>query len=436
MMSVSRIALGAALALGGSAVLFTSPADAQRAASERQNRQRQTQPQAAQTPAQPAGRQLQLSPQERPALIALEAAVRGTDRAAQDAALAAALAVATSPDARYATARYQLQMAAQRQDAQLLRTGLDAVIASGRAIPEELPVYLSNQAQLAISDRDFPKAERALVRLMELRPNDLDVTANLAQIRLRQGNNAEALQLIQRAIAARQAAGQKGPESWYRFALASAYNGTNTVLRPQSIALARSLVTAYPTAVNWRDALHVYRDVGTLDAGGQVDLSRLMRVTGALAGERDYHDFAFALNQGGYPAEARAVLDEGVARRVIDATRSPFRELIASTGTRAAQDRAELAGSQRGALAAATGTPALRAADAFLGHARYPEAIALYRTALQKGGVDANVVNTRLGIALALAGQRAEAQTAFRAVTGPRAEMAAFWLLWLQQPAS
>ena len=53
------------------------------------------------------------------------------------------------------------------------------------------------------------------------------------------------------------------------------------------------------------------------------------------------------------------------------------------------------------------------------------------RAALQKGGQDANMVNTRLGAALALAGQRAEAEAAFRAVTGQRAELAQLWLLWL-----
>ena len=59
----------------------------------------------------------------------------------------------------------------------------------------------------------------------------------------------------------------------------------------------------------------------------------------------------------------------------------------------------------------------------------------LYRTALQKGSVDANLVNTRLGLSLALAGQKAEAEAAFKAVTGPRAELANFYLLWLSQRA-
>jgi hypothetical protein len=162
-----------------------------------------------------------------------------------------------------------------------------------------------------------------------------------------------------------------------------------------------------------------------------------MLASGSLAGERDYFDFANALNQGGYPAEAKAVLDAGISRRMVDGARSPFRELLQTANARLAADRADLPNSQRSALAAATGTPALRTGDAFLGHARYPEAIALYQAALQKGGVDANIVNTRLGIAYALSGQRPLAETAFRAVTGPRAEVAAFWLLWLsQRPAS
>ena len=42
-----------------------------------------------------------------------------------------------------------------------------------------------------------------------------------------------------------------------------------------------------------------------------------------------------------------------------------------------------------------------------------------------------NLVNSRLGAALALAGRRPEAEAALRAVTGPRADLAGFWLTWL-----
>ena len=425
MMSVSRFALGAALALGASAVLPVSSADAQRA--PRGNQQAQVQAQ---------GRQLALSAAERTALVPLDAAARGTDRAAQDAALAAAQAVVRSPDARYAFARYQMTIALQRNDNAMLSAAVDTAVASGVTPPAELPTFLSSQAEFALQARDTATAERALTRLAELRPGDVNVQASLAQLRVNQGRVGEGLRALQAAIQAHTATGQKAPQNWYRFGLARAFESREPAVRAQANTFGRGLVTAYPSPENWRDALLIYRETAGLDAAAQLDLWRLMLASRSLAGERDYYEFANTLNQGGYPAEAKAVLDAGVQRRMVDLGRSPFRELSQVAGGRIAADRAELAASQRAAVAAATGTPALRTADAFFGHGRYTDAIALYQAALQKGGVDANVVNTRLGIAYALAGQRAQAEAAFRAVTGPRAELAQYWLLWLQQGAS
>ena len=98
---------------------------------------------------------------------------------------------------------------------------------------------------------------------------------------------------------------------------------------------------------------------------------------------------------------------------------------------RAASDHSSLAGERSSALAGSNGGAALRVGDAFYSYGDYPQAAELYRAALQKGGQDANLVNIRLGAALAMAGQRAEAEAAFRSVTGPRAELAQLWLVWL-----
>ena len=67
-----------------------------------------------------------------------------------------------------------------------------------------------------------------------------------------------------------------------------------------------------------------------------------------------------------------------------------------------------------GKLAALTG-------EAYYGQGNYAKAAELYRLALQKGGVDANEVNTRLGIALAASGDKAGAKAAFEAVRALRA---------------
>jgi Flp pilus assembly protein TadD len=83
-----------------------------------------------------------------------------------------------------------------------------------------------------------------------------------------------------------------------------------------------------------------------------------------------------------------------------------------------------------------TATQARTAGDALLSLGRNAEAAEMYRLALTRVGEDPELVNTRLGIALARAGQRAEAEAAFRAVTGSRAELAALWQVWLARPSA
>ena len=75
-------------------------------------------------------------------------------------------------------------------------------------------------------------------------------------------------------------------------------------------------------------------------------------------------------------------------------------------------------------------------ADAYLGYGDYAKAASLYRLALQKGGsgVDADTAQLRLGIALAMSGDKAGARTAFAAVKGRRADLASFWTLYLDTP--
>jgi hypothetical protein len=221
-------------------------------------------------------------------------------------------------------------------------------------------------------------------------------------------------------------------EAWYKYGLNYAMVSKMT---PQAMKFARGLVSAYPSPKNWRDALLAYRDMGGPDDLAELDTYRLMRFTKALSGERDYIYFADRLNRKGFPGETKALLDEAVAGNMIEAAKPPIGQLRKDAGAKIAEDRKSLPGVEKAALAAATGTSALTAADVYFGYGEYAKAAGLYRTALQKGSVDANAVNTRLGMALALAGQKAEAETAFRAISGPRSELANLLLVWLSQRA-
>ena len=107
--------------------------------------------------------------------------------------------------------------------------------------------------------------------------------------------------------------------------------------------------------------------------------------------------------------------------------------MLSSAAARIREDRPQLGAMRTRALAAATGREARIAGDTHYGYGEFAAAAELYRAALQKGGEDANLLNLRLGASLARAGQRAPAEAAFRAVTGPRQPLAGYWLLWLER---
>jgi hypothetical protein len=408
MPSVSRLALAVTLAIGAASFAPVAPVQAQSAS---------------------AARSPSLSKDERAALAALEAALNSRNYPAAATALATAQAAARGNDARYLTAMLQSRLARETANQAMLATAIDAMLASGLAPAADLPSLYQAQGMIALNVGNRERAEASLTRAFELAPN-ADAAITLAQLKLERRKNQDALALLDRAVELRKASGQPVPESWYR---RGADLATSSNLVPLSLKFTRELVAAYPTPENWRDAVLAHRDAAKADSAAQLDLMRLARLARSLAGERDYLEAAKTFEGAGLSAESRSVLQEGVSSRMVDAGKATFKEAITSSNKRAAADKAQLNGLQAKAMAAATGTAALQAGDLFLSSADYAAAADLFRAALQKGGVDAGVANTRLGIALALAGRSAEAQAAFRGVTGPRADLAALWLVWLSQ---
>lgn len=392
----------------------------------------------AQTP-----RPLTLSREERTALNALRAAAAGPDRAAQDNALAAARSTARGADARYAVASLAYQIARSRGDARGMNTAADEMLATNLPQGAELAALLATQASRAYSANDLRRTDALLARMVEADPNNPAILADHGQFKARLGDRPAAVALFQRALAAQRALGQPAPESWHQRALAIAVDGR---LAAQSATLGRDLLLAYPSAANWRDALLALRvgepprPAGTAapppaDPALDLDIRRLARAADALAGERDYLEFAQALTRASLPGEAKAVLDEGVSRGALDPNEAIVRQQLTATTAAAARERAGLAALRTRALAS-DAAAMIAAGDAHFGNGQYLPAAELYRSALQRGATDPGLVNTRLGAALALAGQRAEAETALRAVIGPRAALSSYWLAWLaRRPA-
>jgi tetratricopeptide (TPR) repeat protein len=234
--------------------------------------------------------------------------------------------------------------------------------------------------------------------------------------------------LFNRAIQARLAAGQKPSDEVFRAAVQSAYDGQS----PTAVELSRQWIAAYPSADSWRNGIVIYRNMLKPDVDGTLVLMRLMQATGSLHGAAEYRLFASASADQLNFNETKVVVDQGIAANVIDPTGPLFRDIVDELKTKKIATEADLVEALKSSPAPAL---EIRIGDRYYAMGKYAEAAGVYRTALAKPGVDKDVANLHLGMALARSGDKAGARAALNAVTASRAEIAKYWLLYLQTQA-
>jgi tetratricopeptide (TPR) repeat protein len=414
----------------GSSILAIAPASAQYGASPPPTIPQPAQPRPAPQPAgaAPAApqRQYTLSSAERTALQPALTAVGASDWAAATTALVAAQAAARGHDAKYIVGQLRLRIGIATNNTQMQAQAVDELIDSGGAQPSEMRALLENQLQFATAAGDTAKAARANAALEALNPNDPARFTRQAQARIAANDYPGAVALYQQAIQAQRATGQPVPPEWQDQIVAIAYRGR----MPQAVTYAREWLTAAPSPTRWHDTIAIYLDLAHADPSLKLDAFRLMRAAGAMNSEAEFVQMSEAANSARANGEVKAVLEEGLRRNLITTNAAYARERLAQVNGRIPADRASLGSERAGAMASRDAMLPMRLADAYFGYGDYAPAAELYRAALGKGG-DAGTLNIRLGAALAMSGDRAGAETAFRAVTGPRAELAQLWLLWL-----
>ena len=96
------------------------------------------------------------------------------------------------------------------------------------------------------------------------------------------------------------------------------------------------------------DAIRIYRNLNNVDDAATLDLLRLRAAAKALNSESDYDRYAYAALTKGYPGEAKAVLEEGIAAKAVDPNKSPFKEMIQQANAKSAGEAASLDGAAQG----------------------------------------------------------------------------------------
>lgn len=414
MKTVSRIAIGIALAFGTTGVAggFAAAAAQETEAYEPE-----------------------YSKEARTSLAASQEAKEAGDNAAAAAAARQALAVAETPDDKFVGGQMLFSLGQQTGDVAMENEGLAAMARSGSpqltaSLREQIYMNLAQKAQ---DSGDTAAAQQYYQELLQADPNSANAAIGLGELKVASGDVSGGIADIRAAIAAKEAAGEEVPEAWYRRAFVLAYDNN---LASEVPSLAMALLKAYPTQVNWRDALATYYAVNAPEDQLALDLFRLMHDADTLE-RRFYIEYANLADQRGLPGETVNVIDKGVAAGELEADNVTIKELRSISEPKIKSDRASLADLAAEAAGEANGKLAKGTADAYLSYGDNQDAARLYRMALEKGGVDEAEVNTRLGIALARSGDEAGARAAFQAVNGaPRQTLAEFWISYLDNDAA
>ena len=403
------------------AAAAATPAAAQYGASAQQ----QTVPQA---PAQPKAAQVQIKPSGKAlkAIVDLQDTVKKNDFANVQAKVAAAQAVASTKEDRYLIGKLQLDAALAQKDNAALAAAIDTIAGSGYLDSSKVAGLYMDLGATYYNNKQYAQAQAAYRKALAADPRNVEAPALIGESLFAQGQKAEAAAAFQQAIQARVAAGQKPDENLLKRATVIAYDAGS----PIAAELGRQWVTSYPSPESWRNSIAIYRNLNHPDVQGTLDLLRLMQATGALTVPNDYSLFVRASAEQSNYNEAQAVLDAGIAAKVVNPADPEFRDIIAGLK---AKNKATIADLETAEKTARNPSAYMRIGDWYYAMGRYAKAAEVYRQAVGKPGVDSNLANLHLGMALARSGDKPGATAALNAVTGTRADIAKFWLAYVNQ---
>jgi tetratricopeptide (TPR) repeat protein len=337
-------------------------------------------------------------------------------------------AIATEYD-RFFAGNIMLQLGSKASDKALQRQGLELMLASGRATPENANLFRFLIGSFKYDAADYAGAlSDAQAALAAGYPGDFangrDPWGLIADTYFKLNRHQEGIAFLKDAYTQRKAAGQPVRDEWLLGALAVAYQQN---LMPQASELSAMVVESSPTPANWAQALQVVGAMTGNDVQARLDLFRLMALTGSLSERREYESYVAILDPRVLASEAGKVLDAGVQRGVFTTGDPFYTESKGIIATRAAQEAGLAAEYAAEAASASNGRAALNAGDVYLSLGQYAKAEEMFALASQKGGVDRDTALTRLGIAQVQQQKLAEAKSTFAQVSGVRAPLARMW---------
>jgi outer membrane protein assembly factor BamD (BamD/ComL family) len=308
---------------------------------------------------------------------------------------------------------------------------LERAVSSGFVAEADLPQRYKALSQINYQIQDYPKAVDYGNKYLAAAPGSVDVATLVAQSKFLQNDFAGERATVDEVTAKQ----EKPDEQLLLIGLRSSYELKD---RPATVRSLESLVRYYPATKYWEDLLNnqLYETKSDRDLRA---LYRLIFDTQTMNRPDEYSEAAATLTSGGFPTEAKKVLEQGIAAGAFQGeglTRAKADLQRAQSGADA--DRKELPGADQALATAKTGNEMVAMGKLFFSVGEYGKAADAFQKGVAKGGVtDVDDANMLTGMAHARAGKSAEALAAFDAIKDTKlAEVARLWKLHVQTSAA
>jgi len=386
-----------------------------------------------------AGPKLNVSPEVIKSLQVAQKAAEAQDFAGAKAALADADTKAVSNDDKYQIGAIKLNTSIASKDTALQGEALSQMLDSGLTPPEQAGQFNAVAADQAMGAKNYDLAIKRGQAALAAGYKPEAVNPTIAQAYFGKAGtaspsaepqrslNQQGLAALKAAADAMKAAGQQVPAQWYQIGVSRAASAR----LPEVTDWATWAYQAQPSGENLRTLIRLFQQANpTITNRENLDVLRLMAASGGLVVAGDFIEYAEMASKTGIYGEVKSAIDAGRAKGVLNASQGG--ETYQAAVAKIAGDKGSLGAAEADAKKAATGKIAAATADAYLGYGDYAKASAMFDLAKQKGGVDADEVNSRTGIAKALAGDLPAAKAAFQSVQGgARKKIADLWVAYL-----
>jgi tetratricopeptide (TPR) repeat protein len=342
-----------------------------------------------------------------------------------------------TPYETYVINRLKISLGSSMGNDAIAIPALQSVIESGLMQPAEKDVFTQALANMYYNGKNYPKAIEWLKRYQKESATPEQVRPALVRAYYLSGDYGSAKTELMPVITGAEKAGKAPTEEDLRL-FASAANK----LKDDAgyLAAIEKLATYYPNDDFWTDMLNrgVQRKPGFDAQTNQINVFRLEFAAVQKMAPEEYVGLAELAMLGGFPTEAKKVMDAGFATGELGKGQNAnqHRQLRDKAAKGAADDAKNIAAGEAAAVKSKTGAGLINLGWAYVTMEQFDKGIGYIQQGIAKGGLKhPDEAKLRLGMAYAKAGQKDEAIKTFQEVKagGGLSDLARYWIMLEKQ---